>query len=474
MSTFCQAFIAWKILTTPRIRCAVVGHELTAVQDLYGKLETIIDELPAWFGAEIVAPRKEGRRLTLANKASVRFDSAHRPGKVGRGGTRQILHLTEGPQWANEDESMQAVLEVIRDTPGTYVFVETTAKGASGWFAERFKEGMAKLDRGEEPDYVPVFVAWFKTKEYTRPPRAGERTLSQSECTLRDKYGLTTNQMLWYRDKAAKLKEKVHEEYPFTWREAFLHSGAPFFRTDALEWMEAQVRTPLKQGMFRGAQLGSKRVFEARVQGPTHIFEKRVDGHRYSIGVDLASGTASDFNASVVIDWDAEGGPRIVATHCSKLSADSHLHEAWLLAEYYNKAVMVVDRNGLGEPIVRRLHEEICYPNIYLDRDAMSVKYHGSARRGVSISGTGKKRLGLLEDLSNMIHTQRLGVPCGRLYEECTTFVWVTDDRPEAEGSNHDDLIMGAALAVRGRDQLPTPPAPVVHRRPLTSSRTGY
>lgn len=473
MSTFCQAFIAWKILTTPRIRAGVVGHKLQPVGDLYSKLETIIEELPEWFGARI-ASKKDGRRIKLENNASVTFESAHVPGAVGRGGTRQVLHLTETPQWADEDESMQAMKPVIRDAPGTYVFVETTAKGASGWFHDRFRDGMRALDKGEEPEWVPVFVPWFLTREYRRPRRVGERPLSQSERSFKAKYGLTTEQCLWHRDQCNDLGERVHEEFPSCWEDAFLHSGAPFFRTDAIEWVQSLVKKqgpPIKQGLFRNA--GARAVFETRTSGPTHIFEKAQPEHRYSVGVDFASGTASDFNSITVIDWDAEGGGRVVATHRSKLSADATLHEAWLLAEHYNKAVIVGDRTGIGEPVMRRLHEEIHYAHIYLDRDPHSVKYHGGAKRGVAISA--RQRSGLLDDMATLIHSQRLQIPCGRISDEMRTFVWVTDERAEAEGNNHDDCLFSLALAVRGRDQLPAVAQPVVrHRRPLTSSRTGY
>lgn len=473
MSTFCQAFIAWKLLTHPGVRVSVVGHELGAVGDLYGKLETMIDELPAWFGAQIVAPRKEGRRLTLNNGSRVRFDSAHRPGKVGRGGTRQILHLTEGPQWADEDESMQAVLATVREVYGTYVFVETTAKGASGWFYEQFSDGMEALERGIEPNFVPVFVPWFKTREYARPYRRGEKRLSPEERAFKAKYGLTTEQVLWYRDRRKEFGDKVVEEYPSNWREAFMHSGSPWLRPDARERLREFRREPDKQGSFIKAKGGW--LLEKRAMGPTHIFHAPIPGHRYSVGVDFASGQAADRSAIVVIDWDSEnGGAEVVATHVSKMSPEAVLHEAWLLARAYNRAIIVPDRNGIGYSLVQTLAETLEYTDrIYVEADEIAVKYHGGARLGFATSS--RTRPSLMYEAAHLIHLNGVEIPCERLVTELCQMVYVDNERVEAPQGKTDDMAMAYAYAVRGRSQLAEAEEPKAAAPKATiSSRTGY
>jgi hypothetical protein len=170
MSTLCQMLIAHRMFTQPGVRCLTVGHNLAAVHDLYGKFDRALKSLPEFLRPDVEPGGERGRRMKLADpvRSSYRADSAHDPEGVGRGTTVQVAHLTEIPQWSKPDETMQAVLATIPDTPQTMILVETTAKGASGWFYEAWMRAQRKLAKGEEPEFVPVFVPWFKTRRYAR------------------------------------------------------------------------------------------------------------------------------------------------------------------------------------------------------------------------------------------------------------------------------------------------------------------
>jgi hypothetical protein len=480
MSTLCQAYLGWRALTRHGTRCITVGQNLAATNDLFNKFEVMFreldDEVPGL--KPKVESREGGRRMRFEppTRSYLRADSAHEPEKVGRSGTFQCAHLTEVPQWTKPDETMQAVLATIPNTPESAVFIETTAKGVSDWFYKTWIASQAALRRGEEPEFVPVFVPWFKSSEYARPQREGEAPLDEEEQKLRKQYDLSDDQMFWYRDQRIRYRERVAEEYPFTWQEAFLSAGLPFFRRDALEHYRGERREPLRKGFFKtfGKGRSTKVRFKDQGHGPTHIFEKAKAGGRYSVGVDFASGRAADFSAITVVDADTLD---VVATHRSKLLPDDVLYESYFLASYYNKALIVPERTGIGQAFVDRLVNDIKYGNVYVDRDTTSVRKKRGTRYGFSTTTASRKPL--LEDMAHLVHTKAVSIPCRRLFGEMSTFVYTDDsgDRAEADGDEHDDILFSFAMALAGVDSAPLPPGTKfdpVRDRAMISPNTGY
>ncbi|MGA0134792.1 MAG: hypothetical protein ACO3ND_10610 [Opitutales bacterium] len=478
MSTYCQMRLARHAMTRPGARCITVGHALGAVHELYQKFDRAHREMleplkPA------IEERERGRRIRFTDpmRSMYRADSAHEPEKVGRGLTAQYAHLTEIPQWPKADETMQAILAVIPDEPDTEVLVESTAKGSSGWFYEQFVAGMRALDRGEEPDFVPVFVPWFKTARYRRKYRQGEGRLTKAERAFKAEHDLDTEQVLWYRDMRRRFGDRVTEEYPSTWREAFLSSGLPFFQSHARDVIRDFIRGQggaLYKGHYRTYKVGSKTKtkFDKSGESVTRIYATPAD-HRYSVGVDFASGRSKDSSAIIVTDVDARA---IVATHKSKFKPDDVLAEAVSLGRHYNTALMIPERSGIGQALVDRLVREYKYPNVYREVDPAAVKYHKAARWGWATSA--RNRMWLLEEFALLVHNNELAVPCPLLLEEMDAFIYSKEagSRAEADAGHHDDMVMAAAMSALGFTAIG--PRTTTRRRAKrsvsVSSKTGY
>lgn len=505
MSTYCQGRKAHRALTR-RTRGLTVGHILPAVHELYYKLDRSYKglansdaskELLA-AGIHLQPPLEpgageKGRRMVFADPLGsvCRYDSASDPQTVGRGITTQFIHATEIPQWSKPDETMQAILATIPDDADTMVFVETTAKGASGWFYDTWVAAMDDMKRGIEPEFVPVFVEWWHTARYQRKRRSGEPRLNKTEVEFREKYGLTDEQCYWYRDQRRKYGERVTEEYPSTWQEAFLSSGLPFFRREVMnDYREvAATQEPLRVGRYK--MLAPKVAAWLEEPGEaTRIYGNPEEGHRYSIGVDFASGRAKDYSAIVVMDVDAK---RVVATHKSKWNPDAVLQEAVLLGLTYvgpdgRPALIVPERNGIGQALVDRLvtapaQGGMGYTNCYREHDTVAVKYHRGARYGWATSN--RTRQWLLEELATDVHNKNISIPCPLVVGEMSTFVFTDEDGEHAAAADgddvNDDLVLALAFANRGRTYLPaaytidkTKHRSPAERRAHVSSRTGY
>lgn len=509
MSSYCQGRKAHRAFTR-RTRGLTVGHVLGAVHELWGKLDRAYKGLANSEGAKELLKGginlqppldpgmgEKGRRTVFADPLGsvCRYDSASDPQAVGRGITCQFIHATEVPQWAKPAETMQAILAIIPDDPDTMVFVETTAKGASGWFFEKWCEAMDDVKRGIEPEFYPVFVPWWVTERYKRKRRSGEPKLSKDELEFKAKYSLTDEQCYWYRDQRRKYGEQVTEEFPSTWQEAFLSSGLPYFRREVMETYRQSAKDEedvLRTGRYK--MIGEKvAVWTEEPGGNTRIYGMPEHGHRYSIGVDFASGRAKDYSAIVVIDVDAN---RVVATHRSKWLPDAVLDEAVLLGLTYHHckaeegrcrgdcggkpALIVPERNGIGQTLVDRLVHKIKYGNVYREHDTVAVKHHRGVRYGWATSN--RSRQWLLEELARSVHQRSLAIPCPFVVGEMSTFVYTDEDGEHAAASDdaNDDLVMALAFAHRGMSYMPAASRQTeahlspAERRANISSKCGY
>lgn len=490
-STYAMGRVLHRCFTRPGTKCHVVGHALASIHGLYDKVARGHRELYSRMDQALrsalglnpppIEPGGErGRRVSFSDplRSSVRFDSAHDPEGVGRGLTSQVVVATETPQWKRADETVQALLATISDDPDTMVIVENTAKGAQGWFHQAFVESMRLQDQGIEPEMVAIFVPWFKTPRYARKRRPGEPGLTSREQQFKAEYELTEQQVLWYRDQRRKYGERVTEEYPSNWREAFLSSGMPFFQREAMVRLREERRAPDKRGRWRGYKVGERTHYKFTTDsfGPTCIYEGPIDTHRYVVGVDFASGRAKDHSGVVVIDVETK---QVVATHRSQNLPDEVLIEAVLLGKAYGNALLVPERSGIGQALVDRLVNEIRYPAVYREHDPVAVKYHGERRYGFATS-VGTKPW-LLEELAHQVHNGGLKIPDDRIVDEMDTFVYLTDDGKKvgaADGCN-DDMVMALAMAVRGMSRAPLSRSASKSikphtRTPLFGGGTGY
>lgn len=477
ISTFFILYLAWRLFTTPGTRCMTLSHNLAAAHEFYRKLQKAWEYLPDILRPELEAGGEKGRRMLFADplRGVARFDSAHEPEGVGRGMTLQHVLLSEPPQYARPEETAQAILATVSNHPDTSVFVESTAKGATGWFYELFTKSMLAKERGEEPEFEPVFIPWSVEPSYRRPQRPGEPDLSAFELEWMKQYELTPEQAFWYRDQRSQYGERVTEEYPSCWQEAFLSSGMSFFQREALAHYRETRREPLKRGRYRVK--GRKGSFLKDFQGPTWVWADPVADHSYVLGLDFASGRAKDNSGIVVIDKDARA---VVATHRSKMMPDDVLAEAVMLASVYNKALIVPERSGIGSAFVDRLVHEWNYHNVYREVDPVAVRHHKSARFGWATSNRTKQWL--LEEMASVVHGKTLDIPDTRLVEEMGTFVYLDEEGKLAGAgeSAFDDLVMALAFAIRGmtamapQQKFRDRERPQRQHRPTVSRRANF
>ena len=241
----------------------VVAHEMDAAGNLFRMGQTMYARLPEELDAEPVPELKpptgqftRGKRLHFSppeRDAWIRGDAwpdsiyhvdTANEADAGRSFTYHYLHLSEAALWANFMDKMVGLMATVPDEPGTWVNIESTAKGAN-----LFKDEWDSAVRGDS-DYFPFFWPWWKepsyrvelTEDERRNFKPGRGKHGEGEPELLDPgpvdyfthehVPLTLEQLAWRRLQLRKpgySLDKFHQEYPATPDEAFTASGHQVF-----------------------------------------------------------------------------------------------------------------------------------------------------------------------------------------------------------------------------------------------------
>lgn len=441
-STVGMAYLAWKAFVNSGQSCLVIAQDLEPASQLFGKVELMHHYYPELFRPPKAPGVRAGRKLVFDEPLhSMIYVDTSENRDAGRSGTFQHAWCTEIPYWPDAERTMSGLLQSIPPSPGTSIIIESTAGGVGDWFHELW---LKAADPASEFDQV--FVPWFLTVEYRRVRNPADEPLSGFERGLGKRFGLDDSQLLWYRDKRAALgDDKLAQEFPCTADEAFLASGRPYFRREALQRVRGEVMSPLRRGWFKQvrSRVGLVESESDRANG-WWVWKYPVRSHFYTVFADPASGRAKDRSAIQVVDvseW----------TQCASFlspttTPDELAREVYWMGKLYNWALASPENNNHGELTIYKL-KELGYGNLYRHVDRSTALE--SERSEYGWRTTSKTRPLMISRLGELVHSGELSVFCQRTLREMESFVFdEAGKRAEAQTGAHDDLVMSLAGAV--------------------------
>jgi hypothetical protein len=154
----------------------------------------------------------------------------------GRSRTVSLFHGSEVAFWTNASDHFTASVQAVPLLPGTEVILESTSAGPSGEFYNRWAD--AEAGKG---DYIPIFLPWWWSEEYSREPDIGfelnkesDEDGEMSEQEYADTFKLALPKMAWRRNKIYELRSLAlfQREYPALPAEAWTATGdnEPFIK----------------------------------------------------------------------------------------------------------------------------------------------------------------------------------------------------------------------------------------------------
>ena len=147
---------------------------------------------------------------------------------AGRSATAQLLHASEAAFWPDLEAQAASLFQIVPDTPGSEIAIETTANGYNEFH---------KLWRNAESDaseFIPVFLPWSLDPAYRKKPDE-DLKLTAEEAKLKELHNLHDEQIFGgVSRKQQQLGERLPQEFPLLASEAFISSSFDSFIPPAL------------------------------------------------------------------------------------------------------------------------------------------------------------------------------------------------------------------------------------------------
>jgi hypothetical protein len=383
---------------------------------------------------------------------------------------------------------------------GGSVIVVSTTCGVGGWYWSTWTDAVAGFN-----NFNPIQIDWWDMdwEIRYRDAMTGDLKIIAPTAGLRDcvtpeeieKYGQKWSP--WLEDQYRELQERGE-----TWKfrqeilAEFVGSGSTVIDMKVLAYLQTIINDEFKR--VKGPQTyihpvknqhlkinfngGNKReldkdeglwVWRKPNPGRRPVYDGRrlIDPgeqpHRYSIGVDIATGKGRDYFGLQVLDIDAQEQVAEMMIRCYpkdfKLLAD-------YIGRWYNNALMVIERNNGGDAFIDDMRYDLMYPNLWRKKDINDKPSQTARKNSIKLAEYGfytgqASKPTLNKALVDYLHPEGgYKVYSRRLLKQLQIYVRKKDrtgrdtDKTEAEEGpgNHDDLVMSLGLACIGINDAAT------------------
>jgi hypothetical protein len=410
--------------------------------------------------------------------------------EAGRGQTLTEVHASEVAFWPDIETKLLGLLSAVPEDPQTLVLLESTANGNNF-----FRDLWDQAEDGAN-GYIPFFSPWQEDPANQLPfaddadreefiQMVGSGPYGEEEPYLQERFQLTPEQLHWRRrridrpDIGGDLR-KFHQEFPAYPKQAFISTGSHVFDQRRVQLFvdrtlrETDPRTPTES--FPGPKLGVLTPGRSKMQkGRSGMVEVPVEAKwtpadktslglrhpywrvwetpdpdgRYLVVIDPAEGEEiergeSDYSAIQVINHRTRDQ---AAEYRSRLDTDLVGMQGYLAALYWNQAIIVVEKTGVGDGIARRLYHDFKWPasSFYRRKQLDSTRDREGANLGWS---TDRKTKDMLVQTGTAVLRESADggdwdvVRSRFLAEEMTSYMRDERGRTAARKGRHDDLLM--------------------------------
>lgn len=483
-STAVEAICYWWTSTNFNINSVIIGNDEKSSLNLYRMFRRYFDNTNILFKPSVRYNTKSdltfekfdesGKQIGLGS--AIKIETAKNK-SAGRSDTINFLHGSEVATWENGEDLVASLMQTVPDAEvmdkPSMVFLESTAEGRGNYF---HKEYVAAVEG--KNNYQPAFAPWWILDTYERDATFEDLgklndyelflvdLMRQGHDTLGHHFPISEEaiprKLAFYRRKAkdfAATPERLPQEYPSTWQEAFIASGKNVFNPLALQEMEKDATpledvdyykiTPLEDRPYEEFEL-EKVQFEPNetpddftYKAPLKIWEKPKPYKEYAIGADVAEGLkGGDFSVATVVDISTM---EVVARWRGHCDPDKFGEILGALGTYYNYALIGVEVNNHGLTTVQKLRDTF-YTNLYKRDRGYDEEWETPTVNLGWKTDMRTKRL-MIDDLIKLVRERVIKDKDIVFINEAFSYVRDERGRMNAEEGSHDDVVMSTAIA---------------------------
>lgn len=483
-STAVEALCYWWTSTNFNINSVIIGNDEKSSLNLYRMFRRYFDNTNILFKPSVRYNTKSdltfekfdenGKQIGLGS--AIKIETAKNK-SAGRSDTVNFLHASELGAWENGEDLVASLMQTVPDAEvmdkPSMVFLESTAEGRGNYFHKEYVAAVNKKN-----NYQPLFAPWWILDTYERDATFEDlgqlndyesflvELMKKGHETLGHKFAIKEEsiprKLAYYRRKAkdfAATPERLPQEYPSTWEEAFIASGKNVFNPLALQEMEKDATpledvgyykiTPLEDRPYEEFEL-EKVAFEPNetpddftYKAPLKIWEKPKPYKEYVIGADVAEGLkGGDFSVATVVDVSTM---EVVARWRGHCDPDKFGEILGALGTYYNYALIGVEVNNHGLTTVQKLRDTF-YTNLYKRDRGYDEEWETPTVNLGWKTDMRTKRL-MIDDLIKLVRERVIKDKDIVFINEAFSYVRDERGRMNAEEGSHDDVVMSTAIA---------------------------
>ena len=445
----CMGIFLWSWQFEEQVLYGVASRtedEVDAKTDdaLFPKIDFALERLPAW-----LKPAYDRTALHIGNEwngSSIDGDAT--TGDMFRGGRRTAIWLDEFASVPNGSEVTRAVHDVTNS-----VFYCSTSKGTGTEFYKQLQNPALKKVEYYWTVHPEKNLGMYRWKD----DQEVEKLDPNWDYDPKYKYirdGRVRSP--WYDKEERRRGSRLEMAQEIDGDD--LAAGSQWFDPVVLERIEQHdIREPLWAGDVKVDNDGN---FVDLVPDSRGFLRLWIDPHNipkgkpFCAGVDTSAGagvTNSNFSAG-----DPFSGEKVVDYSRSDLLPEQFALRVSGLGKWLNDALLVVERNGPGSILLRKLHQ-LGYTNLYFQRNEQSEYRRETAEKVAGWMPTPKAKEILLGDLRSDLATGKFKTRNLADIQEAREYVRNSAGQPVHAGqlnredpsgaiSQHGDRVIGDAL----------------------------
>ena len=235
--------------------------------------------------------------------------------------------------------------------------------------------------------------------------------------------------LAWRRATKLAQRGNFDEKYPEDPITAFLVTGNQYFDREIL--------------IARKRELIGFKPYQVFSNGQARIFWPKVPGRRYLIGADPATGRQiskedTDYATGVVLDVDT--GEEMAAFR-ARVTPQDLAYDLSELGQYFNNALIAVERTGDGGTTILTLNGECSYGAIYKHREWWKRQRQTKIVDFEGFPTTGKTRPVALNFVHQHVQEHPDLIWDTKFLDEALVFVRDEKGKPQAAEGAHDDTV---------------------------------
>ncbi len=424
------AYALWMALRSPIFLGVIISASEDHAIEFLGRLTFILDRLPGWMVPPIARRTKMEIGFQHQGNTVAEIKSMPTIEMGAESKTPNLMVIDEAHTIREVKSIFNSSYPGIEQAKGQVIIIANSVKSGPGW---GFVRDMYLASMSGENSFKRVFLPW--TAHPGRPPDFRQRMESA---------GMSPEDVIWH--------------YPESEDEAISAVNSSYFG-DALAR-----HTKAKRGIIgsftRDArtkevkfEIDRKGIIELwrfpyfRVKGWDEISWK----YRYCVGSDVSEGLGLSYSIGYVMDRELD--EIVCKIRSNRVDAYLWAEQLKMASEYYERALVTVERTGAGQTTVKRLEELKAPQSVKM----IPGKVGSGLTKEIGWHESREAKHELCGDLRQWLKVMRGTLWDAELLTQCQT--WIRDEigRLGPEEGKLGDCVMAAGCTIQAHKFLPEP-----------------